>query len=115
MGKVTCTHCTAPFEARTPSAKFCPTCVPRDTKGGMKHRQNIALYGVDKFMYDAMYFEQDGECPICEEREAEVIDHCHKTGRVRGLLCRACNTMLGMIEDSKRLNKALDYVAEGVY
>lgn len=115
MGQLACAHCTATFEARTPSAKYCFDCVPRDTKGGMKYRQNITLYGVDKVMYDAMYFDQDGQCPVCEDREAEVVDHCHRTGRVRGLLCRACNTMLGMIEDAKRLTRALDYVGEGVY
>lgn len=115
MGQVTCKHCTVPFDAKTASAKYCESCVPKDRKGGMKHRQNIYLYGVDKMMYDAMYFEQDGNCLVCEEREAEVVDHCHKTGRVRGLLCRACNTMLGMIEDNGRLNRALEYIAEGVY
>lgn len=115
VGQVICKHCTTPFEARTASAKYCERCVPKDRKGGMRHRQNIALYGVDKFMYDAMYFEQDGACLICKKREATCVDHCHKTGRVRGLLCLGCNTLLGFIETEGRLDAALDYAAEGIY
>lgn len=80
-----------------------------------RNRQNIRLYGVDAQMFDAMYFEQDGKCLICNEREATCIDHCHETNRVRGLLCLGCNTLLGFIETPGRLEAALEYKAEGVY
>jgi hypothetical protein len=75
----------------------------------------MRLYGVDAQMFNAMYFEQDGKCLICEQQEAKVVDHCHKTGRVRGLLCPGCNGHLGWMETSGALQRAMNYVAEGAY
>ncbi|WP_221305103.1 endonuclease domain-containing protein [Streptomyces sp. Ag109_O5-1] len=56
-------------------------------------------YGVDKQMFEAMYFDQDGKCAIenCR-REAACIDHDHATGKVRGLLCQGCNVAIGFVE-----------------
>ena len=52
---------------------------------------------------DTLYAEQNGRCGICKRHEREVlmlvVDHCHKTGLVRGLLCGRCNVMLGMAGD----------------
>jgi hypothetical protein len=78
----------------------------------MLDRQRIMLYGVDRAMWDAMYFEQDGLCLICLEREAYVVDHDHDTGKVRGLLCLGCNTMLGFLETSGRLAAAKSYMSQ---
>lgn len=108
-----CLQCGGSF-TRGPKAKYCYDCVGHSLDEGMKWRQSIKLYGVDKFMFDAMYFEQDGKCLICEDREAMLVDHCHETGRPRGLLCRGCNTMLGFIE-SNRMERALQYIADGKY
>ena|SRR6476620_4794778 len=107
-----CKHCTVTFEHNSASQKFCEDCVRRGLKEGMRDRQNIYLYGVDRQMYEAMYFEQDGACAICREREAICIDHCHDTGEARGLLCLGCNTMLGFIETPGRLEAALTYKSE---
>lgn len=49
-----------------------------------------------------MYVEQDGKCAICSIDVAEseaCIDHDHKTGEIRGLLCTRCNTGLGFFGD----------------
>lgn len=101
---------------RKGNAVFCTTCVPvGDGAEGMRTRSLIYNYGVDKFMWGAMYFEQDGKCLICDEREAKVVDHCHETNRVRGLLCLGCNTLLGFVEIPGRLEAALAYKSEGVY
>lgn len=56
--------------------------------------------------------EQDGKCAICSTECNElVVDHNHKTGRVRGLLCRKCNTLLGMAdEDALILQAASEYL-----
>lgn len=109
-----CDQCGVPYMGSS-SQKFCTDCVDGDAKTKMKQRSAIGMYGVDRQMYAAMYFEQDGKCLICEEREAACIDHCHETGRVRGLLCLGCNTLLGFIETPGRLGAALAYKAEGVY
>jgi Recombination endonuclease VII len=52
-------------------------------------------------------------CEICGEGGALVVDHCHLTGRVRGLLCaRHCNLMLGHARDNTTvLARAIEYLA----
>lgn len=50
---------------------------------------------------------QDGKCCICNKLESEVkyfcLDHCHKSNRIRGLLCNFCNAGLGQFKDSSVL------------
>jgi len=52
-----------------------------------------------------MLARQNGRCASCKIRPAETlcVDHCHRTGMVRGLLCRKCNTGLGCFNDSPAL------------
>jgi len=66
--------------------------------------------------YDAMLASQGGGCAICESRfnvngKPFVVDHCHKTNRVRGLLCTTCNTGIGHLRDSEfLLARAIEYL-----
>ena len=53
----------------------------------------------------ALHNKQDKKCAICKkeielflDRKGGFIDHCHITGKVRGILCFPCNTLLGYIE-----------------
>lgn len=61
-------------------------------------------YGITPEMYAELWNAQNGRCylPSCG-RPAEVVDHDHDTGEVRGLLCRQCNTALGMLRDNPAL------------
>lgn len=70
-------------------------------------------YGITIEEYDALYAKQKGRCGICKSKKRElVIDHCHKSGKVRGLLCRKCNLALGHFDDSlKKLAQAVAYLA----
>ena len=104
----TCPQCWGNFSGRS---KYCQTCAPYCGKGvAQTWYRTIEKYGVDKVMWDAMYFEQDGKCLICQDREAIVVDHDHATGKARGLLCKACNGLLGFMENKERVNRALDYL-----
>ena len=72
-------------------------------------------YGITLEQYDAMLEDQNGLCVICGGANKGgwrlAVDHDHKTGRVRGLLCQSCNRFVGEIEnDIKRLNTALNYL-----
>lgn len=71
-------------------------------------------YGIELELYNAMYKAQRGVCAICRNpphRSVLCIDHCHETGRVRGLLCNCCNAMLGRLKDDKQaLQRAIDYL-----
>ena len=60
-------------------------------------------YGITLADYDRMESEQGGKCKICSTTEPKGmgrwhVDHCHSTGKVRGLLCNNCNTKLGWYE-----------------
>lgn len=61
------------------------------------------LYGISAAEYDALLAKQDGACAICRKRSKArlCVDHCHLTGTVRGLLCRACNVALGALKDDQ--------------
>lgn len=66
--------------------------------------------------YYRMHAEQGGRCAICSATEDEngkalALDHCHSTGRVRGLLCDNCNVGLGRFKDSPNaLRRAITYL-----
>lgn len=82
------------------------------------YRRKAALkrYGISDEDYHRMMTEQSGRCAICS-REGSwggrrmSVDHCHKTGRVRALLCSGCNTALGNMGDNlQTLQKSMDYL-----
>lgn len=75
-------------------------------------------YGLEYSQYLNMLEQQKGLCAICESpapdhhKKRLNIDHCHATGKVRGLLCDACNRAIGLLKDSPLLlNKAISYLA----
>ncbi|MFI8815745.1 MULTISPECIES: endonuclease VII domain-containing protein [unclassified Streptomyces] len=69
-------------------------------------------FGITIADYTGLLEAQGGKCAICEKRAEEVIDkvsrrlavdHCHDTGKVRGLLCRVCNTAIGQLQDDPEI------------
>lgn len=66
-------------------------------------KYTLSKYGLTVADYDAMVADQDGKCLICNKQVELVVDHCHKTGVVRGLLCRGDNAALGQFEDNPQL------------
>ena len=59
-------------------------------------------HGISEAEFWSFYEEQDGSCPICDKAiaaEDSAIDHNHKTGEVRGILCKSCNRALGLLGD----------------
>lgn len=72
---------------------------------------SLSKYGLTVEQYEAMEDEIDGMCPICSVSQRLVVDHCHLTGKVRGLICNRCNRALGMFRDSPgRLERAIEYI-----
>lgn len=79
--------------------------------------QRYKKLGVCNVRYDELLVSQKGACAICEcklnsNRNTKfAVDHDHKTGVVRGLLCSNCNTALGLMKDSDvRLLAAVAYI-----
>ncbi len=79
----------------------------------VRFRRKLQLAGCSEEKYNRMMVDQDGKCAICSRRKPLVIDHCHKTGIVRGLLCTRCNCGIGILEDSAVvLGLALRYLSQ---
>lgn len=89
----------------------------------LKHRRNIHLvrhYGITEHDYELLLNAQAGVCATCSRPEIRTknrktdklsVDHDHKTGKVRGLLCYKCNVALGMVSDSiDRLKSLISYL-----
>jgi hypothetical protein len=77
-------------------------------------------YGLTPADFEAMLCAQDGVCAICAQPETATrgdqlrslcVDHNHDTGQIRGLLCSACNTGIGLLgDDVARLEAAASYL-----
>ncbi len=76
-----------------------------------KLRQSLRQYGLSVNDYEYMLVEQDSACAICKEQcstgKRLAVDHCHSSGRVRGLLCFGCNATLGRVKDSTNTLKSM--------
>jgi hypothetical protein len=72
-------------------------------------------YGISKIDFYVMKLNQFGLCSICCEKlptdNKTHVDHCHKTGAVRGLLCPRCNKVIGYIESKPGvMGNIIDYL-----
>jgi hypothetical protein len=73
-------------------------------KNNTRKNRILKKYGVTEEMFNEMFNEQNERCKICNKHQSEckitfAIDHCHKTGKIRGLLCNTCNRGLGYLQD----------------
>lgn len=77
-----------------------------------RQRWRIARYGISVEDYDRLHAEQGGVCAICKTPERAIrngkpkalaIDHCHREGHVRALLCSSCNQGIGCFQDDPAL------------
>jgi len=76
-----------------------------------RRNKTLRAYGLDEQAYNEMFDEQGGLCKICSRELPLVVDHCHETGKIRGLLCNQCNVGLGCFQDDvDRLRLALVYL-----
>lgn len=92
-----------------------------------ERRRLLKQFGLTLEQYDEMHKNQDAKCKICKRSETRInnergkicklsVDHCHKTGKVRGLLCFNCNAALGMVKESipilEEMIKYLNFYAD---
>jgi hypothetical protein len=86
----------------------------RKAKEAQKHKQRLKKYGLTDESFKELMINQQGRCAICKKiKHRLVIDHCHKCGKTRKLLCNSCNTGLGLLGDSaKIIRRALQYVRD---
>lgn len=99
----------------------CSECnIKRTTLYGQTHKEAKRFNaiksntGLTKEQYYRIMAKQDHRCAICKRfiEDNLCIDHCHKTGIIRGLLCKKCNLGLGHFYDSSELlSNAIHYLA----
>lgn len=112
-----CKECESIFSPKAPSHLYCSdTCAE---KGNMRNylRKN---YKITLEEYSKISERANGRCEICGgsgflmrewHKSLLVLDHCHKTGTIRGLLCHNCNRALGLLGDSiNNLKSAIWYL-----
>ncbi len=90
--------------------RWCKSCVARAGRV-----TKLKKYGITIDQYEMMLERQHYGCKICGQQCATgrslAVDHCHQTGRVRGLLCIKCNKALGLLDDDvNRMNLAAQYL-----
>jgi hypothetical protein len=110
--KMNCITCQTNFKGPK-NAKYCTNkCRPSNLRAGNLWRS----YKITLEDYNKMFDAQKGLCLGCYKHQSEFnyrlyVDHCHKTGRVRGLLCSGCNRALGgALDNSETLRRLADYL-----
>ena len=106
MASSSCKDCGSTSRALKAPGPRCATC-HRERREQARERAHALriekTYGITKEQYKALYEAQGGCCYICRRATGKTrklsVDHDHKTGYVRGLLCRPCNGMLGHLRD----------------
>lgn len=105
---------------------YCKKCTSKKSKGWREQNpdklptlEEKRIYsrkinfGISREDYKQMLVDQNNSCAICKKEigwEA-AVDHCHTTGKIRGLLCRKCNLGLGAFKDNiETIRKAIKYV-----
>jgi hypothetical protein len=80
--------------------------------GRQRAYQLKSKYNMTEDDYNIMYTAQEGRCAICStdtptgKWKVFAIDHCHESGKIRGLLCNECNRGMGLLKDSVAIVKA---------
>lgn len=133
-GLKTCSHCKEvksvedfdksrdKGDGRTNNCKSCCSVKAREYRARLTQEEKTRRmiighrrhrYGLEPEDFDQIKLNQQNKCVICCEvfDGPPHVDHCHKTGKVRGLLCRFCNQGLGQFKDSpERLLAAVAYI-----
>lgn len=99
------------------SAAYCKECCAKKSRSRYDKDKQRNYWLIKKFnisldQYKEMLIAQDYKCYICCKSDSELdrslaVDHCHATGKVRGLLCGNCNRFLGQIQDRVDIAKKL--------
>ena len=82
------------------------------------HKHISYTFGMTLFEYNELFVKQEGCCGICKQHQTTferrlAVDHCHETGKIRGLLCMKCNQGIGQLKDSiEVLSNAIEYLKE---
>ncbi len=78
-----------------------------EAKVRYRERNLLKLYGLTYEQWQSMLDRAGSRCEICKKSDVRLcVDHCHETGKIRGVLCTPCNRALGQFDDSVELISA---------
>lgn len=98
-------------KARRASQKGRMAIYRENNKEKIKSKRLLKNYGLTLVQMEEMIKAQGDKCFICLLVKPLVVDHNHKTGKVRNLLCKECNAGIGLLKDSEEiLTNALNYI-----
>jgi len=99
---------------------FCKNCINIYDYTADKNKKLKKAYGISLDEYNELLSKQNGKCAICSvdnngkyrnKSRAFAVDHCHTTGKIRGLLCSDCNIGIGLLKDNTDLlQSAIKYL-----
>lgn len=118
-----CEFITLSIKVRQGGEKFCSVGCYSSFRKSNSNTDNSAIqrkyrYGINKEDFNLMLLSCNNSCEICdqdfdlsERSSIPFIDHCHKTNKIRGLLCSNCNSGIGFLKDNKEfILKAAQYI-----
>ena len=102
------------YEEKKRYHSLCFDCKKEKFKSYQKNIGRFKKYNLSKEDYEKQYAIQEGKCYVCETHYADLcIDHCHKTNKVRKLLCFSCNAALGLLKENlNTITNLKNYVEE---
>lgn len=110
--------CPSGHYTRYVTTNNCVTCAKERQKNRNDYCRWLRIkkeYGITKDQVFLMLENQKNECEICKTSllNGYHIDHCHKTNKVRGLLCQKCNQAIGLLkEDESLFFRAAQYIRD---
>ena len=133
--KMICRRCGADFQSPDRRRHYCDSCGCEDmakrwrqlNPDRVKERERLRVrcpdaryfsnvkskYGLSRDAWERLRSTQDNVCWICQKAfvQRPEVDHSHTTGRVRGLLCGACNRAIGLLEENpNHFERAVKYL-----
>ncbi len=82
----------------------------------IRDRKLREAFGISLEQYETLETKQRGRCAICKNlpgKKSLAVDHCHRTKRIRKLLCGACNTTLGLMKENiSHLKRMINYIRQ---
>lgn len=124
---VVCPNCKVAPAQLNNLTKFCNSCytgaikslgeVRKEAVPRKRNRYLKKTYSITQTEFELMFKDQHFMCKICKRGNNSLhkfhVDHCHKTGNIRGILCSACNKALGLFRDSVgSLENAIEYLKD---
>ncbi len=87
----------------------------KENKERSKNNRLLKNYGINLDLYNQKLLQQNHKCKICQKNKITTkvlcVDHDHKNGKIRGLLCRKCKLLIGNCsEDIEVLKRAIEYL-----